>query len=83
LFDMHGNVWQWCDGPSQAYPEPGLAVADDRGATRKVTNDIRGVLRGGAYNNLPRHVRAAYRAFQHPDSRQPTFGLRPAQTIDF
>jgi formylglycine-generating enzyme required for sulfatase activity len=49
----------------------------------RVTNDIRRVLRGGAYNNMPRHVRAAYRAFQSPDSRQRTFGFRPARTVDF
>ena len=69
LFDMLGNVWQWCECSAPGLSRSrGLAVADDSGSNGKVTNDIRRVLRGGAYNNLPRHVRAAYRVFQNPDT---------------
>jgi formylglycine-generating enzyme required for sulfatase activity len=77
LFDMHGNVWQWCDTPNQEYSQP-----EDILATTTIANDVRRVLRGGAYNNLPDHLRAAYRAFQNPDSRQPNFGFRPARTLE-
>jgi eukaryotic-like serine/threonine-protein kinase len=83
LFDMLGNVWQWCECPAQEYPQPGLAAGDESPAARKVTNAMRGVLRGGAYDSLPRHVRAAYRALQNPDLRQPIFGFRPARTVGF
>jgi formylglycine-generating enzyme required for sulfatase activity len=83
LFDMLGNVWQWCECPIHAYPEPGRAADDDCGAAGKIASGIRRVVRGGAYDNLPGHVRAAYRGFQNPDARQPSFGFRPARTVDF
>jgi serine/threonine protein kinase/formylglycine-generating enzyme required for sulfatase activity len=81
LFDMHGNVWQWCDCPSLNYPRDGAIADDERTTTVPVTNSMRAALRGGAYDNLARRVRAAFRARQNPDSRQPSFGFRPARTI--
>jgi len=82
LFDMLGNVWQWCECPALAYPESSQVAAVDSGSSGKVTNDLRAALRGGAYNNLTGHVRAAYRARYSPDMRQPSFGFRPAQTVN-
>ncbi len=83
LFDMQGNVWQWCETPNREYPAPGSAIDDPSLETTNVASDVRRVLRGGAYNNLPDHLRAAYRAFMNPDTRQPDFGFRPARTINF
>ncbi len=77
LFDMHGNVWQWCECPSLSYPRKN----DDHSATEPVTDAMLAALRGGAYDNLSRRVRAAFRARQNPGSRQPSFGFRPARTI--
>lgn len=81
LFDILGNVWQWCETPNQGYPRPGSAIVDDNLPAMQVAHDIHRVLRGGAYNNLPGHIRSAYRAFQNPESRQSNVGFRPVQTI--
>ena len=83
LFDMHGNVWEWSDCPSVDYPQAGAEVADDPGTTERITNAMRAAVRGGSYENLPRRVRSAYRGRYNPDSRLPSFGFRPARTIDF
>ena len=83
LFDMHGNVWEWSDCPSLDYPQAGAVIADDPGTSEKIANDMLAALRGGAYDNLPRRVRSANRGRQNPNSRQPSFGFRPARTIDF
>jgi len=83
LFDMHGNVWQWCEWPAQKYPDPGGAVDDDSGLRRKVANDEQGAVRGGAYDNLPRRLRAACRGLSQPSARQESYGFRPVRTIDF
>ena len=82
LFDMLGNVWEWCECPKQRYPDPRLGVAKDGGETEKVANDTRRVLRGGAYDNMPRHVRAAFRGFDIPLTRQRCNGFRPVRTIN-
>jgi serine/threonine protein kinase/formylglycine-generating enzyme required for sulfatase activity len=82
LFDMHGNAWAWCGTPNEKYPEPGAAVVDDAGVAAELGNHQRWAQRGGAFDNTPRHVRAAYRMFQSPDSRQRDFGFRPVQTIE-
>jgi eukaryotic-like serine/threonine-protein kinase len=81
LFDMHGNVWEWCECPKQDYPPSGSAVVEDLPRATTVTNDVRGVLRGGSYDVLPRHVRAACKLIQNADLRDDKLGFRPARTI--
>ena len=81
LFDMLGNVWQWCEWPFPPYPGPGQAVADDSEAGRKVSNESPSAVRGGAYTNLPGRVRAAYRGRSNPYERQKFLGFRPARTM--
>jgi serine/threonine protein kinase/formylglycine-generating enzyme required for sulfatase activity len=76
LFDLHGNVWQWCECPPSNY-----TIADDSPASEIVTNDKLAAVRGGAYENLPRRVRAAFRGLYSPKYRQPVFGFRPVRTI--
>ena len=55
LFDMHGNVYEWC----QNKYNPAVKV-DQEDAETINDNDSR-VLRGGSFNGLPHFVQCAYR----------------------
>jgi uncharacterized protein (TIGR02996 family) len=76
LFDMHGNVWEWCldwfgDYPQNDEVDPqGL----DKGTYR--------VLRGGSGNNLPQYCRSASRNWYEPGYRNLNCGLRVCFCLD-
>ena len=57
LCDMHGNVYEWCEGPHFSYAN--VALAD---STRRVT-------RGGSWESQPMMARSALRLPKPPDWR--------------
>jgi formylglycine-generating enzyme required for sulfatase activity len=75
LYDMHGNVWKWCQNWYGPYD---LQVASD--PTGPASGEHR-VLRGGAFFSLPGGVRAAARVDNQPDLRYHDYGFRLARTI--
>ena len=75
LYDMGGNVWEWCsdwygdyEGYTQANP-----IGPDKGTHR--------VIRGGGWNNDEDLNRPTYRGRYEPQGRHNSNGLRLALTL--
>jgi formylglycine-generating enzyme required for sulfatase activity/serine/threonine protein kinase len=72
LYDMHGNVWQWCADGYGPYQEG--YIKDPKG---KDSGNSR-VLRGGSWYNLPCNCRSADRLIIDPANRGDGSGFRVA-----
>ena len=72
LFDMHGNVWEWCADRYGDYPEG--AATDPQGPERGTNR----VLRGGSWGHSADFCRSASRLRLDPDIRYFFFGFRVA-----
>lgn len=72
--DMSGNVWDWTRSRWGDYPYP------QSGQTLRDREDPKAggsrVLRGGAFDLIPRYVRCAYRNYYAPDARDDYLGFR-------
>ncbi|MDA1050998.1 MAG: formylglycine-generating enzyme family protein [Planctomycetota bacterium] len=74
LFDMHGNVLEWCQD-YWADDYSGAAATDPTGPSRGLIR----VLRGGCWYDYAQVVRSAFRDHSDPGSRYAFFGFRCAQ----
>ena len=70
LYDMHGNVWEWCHDWYAAYPT--ADVIDPAGPT---SGDVR-IDRGGSWHYLGRFCRSASRFRFAPAQRTSVLGFR-------
>ena len=68
LYDMHGNVWEWCEDYYGDYPA-GPSSGSDR------------VIRGGGWNNNAGGCRSSNRLRDNPRGRGQGMGFRLARPV--
>ena len=73
LYDMHGNVWEWCWNWYAAAPPVGDPIGPANGTHR--------VIRGGSWYYLARECRSASRAPYPPTSKDDVVGFRVVRTV--
>jgi len=76
LFDMHGNVWEWCENKYGGYPSG--AVTDPQGPA---TGTNRG-MRGGSFLSKEFEIRYSSRNGSRPTDRDKQYGIRLAKTSE-
>ncbi|WP_017656032.1 SUMF1/EgtB/PvdO family nonheme iron enzyme [Fortiea contorta] len=72
LYDMHGNVWEWCQ--DTWYDSYEGATTD--GSAWLNDNNSSAVLRGGSWFSTPRYCRSASRSNNYRVNHHVTFGFR-------
>jgi formylglycine-generating enzyme required for sulfatase activity len=70
LYDIHGNVWEWCQDCYGEYPSG--AVTDPEGPSSGSNR----VVRGGRWDVSARDCRSADRSWDDPGNRGSALGFR-------
>ncbi len=69
FYDMHGNVWEWCQDTYGKYHD------DSNTSYPTLESDTR-IRRGGSWYKYAKSLRSANRAYAHPGAKFQTTGFR-------
>lgn len=78
LYDMHGNVWEWCE---EVWTSQLTGTLNSPSV--KTNNSLSGarILRGGSWFDKRENLSASNRYYFNPGGRNRSFGFRVARTL--
>ena len=71
LYDLHGNVWEWCRDGLRTYSD-----LPERDPVGTMLDSADRAVRGGCWNGDADQCRAAFRGWNHPNRGWNIFGFR-------
>ena len=81
LFDMLGNVFEWCQDPAVAFRPTREKMLVDVMLAERITDNSYRTLRGSAFSMGAQYARSAARSFEFPSTLNAFCGFRPARTL--
>ena len=82
LFDMQGNVWNWCQDTYKPYPNTrGGKASEDTEEIADIVDKVSRVLRGGSFLYRASFVRSSFRSSLVPTAQYNLNGFRPSRTF--
>jgi len=77
LYNVHGNLFEWCRDESASYDNPAMEGDGERHGTKRQR-----MFRGGSFIDIAAHARSSCRSGDVPEYRNDAFGLRPARVVE-
>ncbi|ABW27821.1 bifunctional serine/threonine-protein kinase/formylglycine-generating enzyme family protein [Acaryochloris marina] len=82
LYDMHGNVWEWCaDHWHPSYQDAPVDGSIWFAQENVIADNAPHPWRGGSWYDAPASCRAAYRTFADADFKSSNLGLRVVSPV--